>query len=217
MKPTIGLMMVVRNEKNRIKECLDWHVPYVDSVVICDQESDDGTWEELELYRDSFYSSHDLTYNFMLTRDKKWGFCEPSKQKTADLLNTDWLLYVDPDEKMPRLFLESMHEMVETMQYDGFIFPRYNFFDVAVFDNNVPIKPKVIRVQHPAKDPQLRLTRKSASTFPEFLHHRVRINDSEGKKRAFITLYPIEHIKTIRDQWDDNRRYKIINHKEVTK
>lgn len=211
MKKTIGLMLVVRNEGHRIKECLEWHLPYVDQVVLCDQQSSDNT---LEIAQKCFEA---WGGDWQILNDKDWGYCEPSKQKTADLLITDWILYVDPDEKFPKLFLEGMHKLIETEEWDGFIFPRYNFFDVTIFDNNVPIEPKMMRIQHPKKDPQLRLTRRSVSKFPEFLHHRVRILNEKGEKRQFVLPYPIEHVKTIRDQWDDNRRYKAVNHKEVVK
>lgn len=204
-KQTIGLMMVVRNELNRIKDCLDWHLPYVDEVAICDQMSDDGTYALLQTYLEN------QKIPFTLIRDKVHGYCEPSKQKTADLLNTDWILYLDPDEKFPKVFLEDMHHLVKTEDYDGFSFPRYNFFDVQVFDDNVPIEPKWLTVQHPAKDPQLRLTRKSVSKFPEFLHHRVRIFREDGSKHQWELLYPIEHHKTINEQWNDNSRYEVIN------
>lgn len=209
MNPTIGLMLVVRNEIKRIKECLDYHMPFVDEVAVCDQQSDDGTWE---------YLGEMLTkakVPVQLIQDKKWGFCEPSKQKTAELLHTEWILYVDPDEKFPLVFLEKMHEIVEEYGvlgvYNGFIFPRYNYFDVQVFDDNVPIKPKWLSIQHPAKDPQLRLTRASVSRFPEFLHHRVRVENEKGEKLVYELPYPIEHRKTLTEQWDDQKRYGKVN------
>jgi hypothetical protein len=82
-----------------------------------------------------------------------------------------------------------------------------------VFDENVPIEPKWLQVQHPAKDPQLRLTRSSCSEFPEFLHHRVRIINDKGEKRMGKLPFHIEHIKDLKEQWDDHKRYQLINHK----
>lgn len=209
MKQTCGLLMIVRNEEKRLKDCLNWHLPYVDEVAICDQESTDSTLSILE----GFKSISQIP--FKIYHDKNWGYCEPSKQVTASLLNTDWILYLDPDEKFPRIFLEKIHTVIETEEYDGFLFPRYNFFQVQIFDDNVPINPKWLTIQHPAKDPQLRLTRKSVSVFPEYLHHRVRIINKRGEKRMYQLPYPIEHLKTIKDQWEDQRRYKVINNKNV--
>lgn len=197
---SIGLMMVVRNEKHRIEKCLKYHIPFVDEIAICDQSSDDGTWEILEAYQQV------SPVPFRLWRDENRGFCEPSKQKTADLLSTEWILYVDPDEEFSKYFLERMHEMVQDKKYNGYNFPRANIFNVKVYDDNVPIEPKWLQVQHPKKDSQLRLTRKSVSVFPEFLHHRVRITGT-----AYDTPFPIKHFKDINEQWEDNRRYATIN------
>ena len=202
-------MMVVRNEIKRIKECLDWHLPYVDEVVIVDQQSDDGTWEFLQDY--FLGSKHD----YQLLRDKQWGYCEPSKQMAFLALDSDWVFYVDADEKFPEPFLKDMHVLIQTDGCDGFIFPRDNIFNVRVFGENVPINPKILRVQHPSKDFQLRLTRSSCSTFPEHLHNRVRVLNKNGEKRLWKLPYPIEHIKDIEEQWGDEERYKRVNNKNV--
>lgn len=200
-------MMVVRNERKRIKECLDWHLPFVDEVAIIDQMSDDGTWEFLKEY------FKDDKYAYVITQDKQWGYCEPSKQKAADLLTTDWILYADADEKFPIEFLKEMHLMTENPDYDGYTCNRNNIFHVKVFGDNVPIEPKWLDVQHPAKDSQLRLTRASCSVFPAFLHNRVRVMNEKGEKRLGKTHFAIDHFKDIQEQWEDESRYKLINKK----
>lgn len=207
MKIKIGLMMVVRNEIKNIRECLEWHLPYVDEVSICDQQSTDGTWGILA----DFQKKSKIPFHLFI--DEVWGYCEPSKQKTADKLNAEWILYVDADEKFSKAFLENMHNIIKDWDkaFDGFRFPRSNIFQVKVFDDNVPIKPKWLTVQHPARDPQLRLTRKSLSRFPVFLHHRVRIFNAKGEKRMQDLPYPIEHRKTVMEQIEDNERYAIAN------
>lgn len=197
MKQTIGLMMVVRNEAHRLLDCLDHHLPYVDEIAICDQESTDGTWQIIQEYQAK------SKIPFYALQDKPHGYCEPSKQLTANQLKTDWILYLDPDEKFPKEFLEKMHEIVETGDADGYTFPRNNIFLVQVYDESVPIIPKWLRVRHPSRDYQLRLTRKSKSWFPEFLHNRVRVEGRNIKKLGSA----IDHIKTITEQWEDQKRY----------
>lgn len=207
MTNTVGLMLVIRNEISRIKECLEWHLPYVDELAICDQESDDGTWEYLQKLVPT------LKIPCQIIQDKQWGYCEPSKQKTADLLVTDWILYLDPDEKFPLEFLKNIHQIIDTDKCDGFRFPRANLFKVFVFDENVPLEPKFIIGRHPAKDAQLRLTRRSVSRFPSELHHRVRIDDESGNRRVFDLGFEIEHLKTFGEQQADLIRYEQVNHK----
>lgn len=204
---SVGLMMVVRNEIKRLKECLDWHVPYMQEVSICDQESDDGTWELLQDYAGK------SKIPFKISQDKQWGFCEPSKQKAADQLTTDWILYLDADEKFPVEFLLRLPELLK-MEYDGFTFPRRNIFEVQVFNDNVPIEPKWLEVEHPSKDYQLRLTRRVLSEFPPYLHNRVRVAGKTNGERIGKLIYGIEHRKTVSEQWADNDRYKIINERK---
>jgi hypothetical protein len=200
MKQTIGLMMVVRNEVKVIRDCLNFYTPYVDEIAICDQTSRDGTYKILQEYKPNV--------PYRLWRDNPRGYCEPSKQITADLMKSDWILYVDPDERFPKEFLKQMHNIVENTSMNGFNFPRDNFFEVQVFDDNVPIEPKWMIIKHPANDDQRRLTRRSVSVFPPHLHHRVRITGE-----AETLPYRIRHIKTLTEQWQDNKRYSIVNKK----
>lgn len=204
MNNTVGLMMVVRNEVKEIKECLDWHLKYVDEVAICDQSSDDGTYEILLGYKNRSKKP------FKLIRDINHGYCEPSKQKTADLLTTEWILYIDADERFNLEFLETIKKYTSREDVDGFQFPRKNLFKVKVFDESVPIEPKELIVTHPAKDYQLRLTRKSVSKFPVYLHNRVRINLKDGTRRDEIIRLEIEHLKNLDEQRMDAERYRKV-------
>lgn len=207
MKQTIGLLMVVRNEAKRIKKCLELYLPYVEQAVICDQQSDDGTWEILK-----DYAMHSKKNKVKIWQDKKWGYCEPSKQKTFEMLSTDWVLYVDPDEEFPRSFLSIMHKQVEDEKYDAYRFPRMNVFRMKVYDDNVPISPKWVEAVHPKGDHQTKLTRSEVSVFPPYLHNRVRYMRGE-EKRLYDLPYPIKHVKEITEQWEDNARYKEANKK----
>lgn len=210
MKQTVGLLMVVRNEIKLIEKCLDYYMPYVQEVAICDQQSDDGTWNFLKKYQHKIISERGNIFH--IWRDKQWGYCEPSKQATANMLKTDWILYVDPDEVFPKSFLDIMHKQIEDPRWDAYRFPRENVFHVQVFDENVPIEPKWLEVTHPKKDHQVKLSRRSASIFPIYLHHRVQVNRS-GQKLICDLPYWIRHEKTVSEQWKDNKRYGEVNHK----
>lgn len=202
---TIGLMMVVRNEATRIKNFLDYTLNFVDAVCIADQQSDDGTWELLQEYQKNSKIPFDIW------QDELHGISEPSKQPTADRLQTDWILYLDPDEIAEQTFLEKMHELVENPDIDGYWLKRQNVFLVRIYGENTPIEPKVLNVVHPAKDDQLRLTRKKYSMFPPQIHVRVRVRRSpeeDGKQRTEHTEYSIIHQKTLQEQFEDDKRYE---------
>jgi glycosyltransferase involved in cell wall biosynthesis len=199
---SIGLMCVVRNEAERIREFLDHTLPFVDEVAIADQQSDDGTWEILQEYQ------KDSVVPFKIWQDEKHGISEPSKQPTADMLSTEWVLYLDPDELMDIKALEQLHTFTKRADVDGFLFIRKNIFIVRVLGDNTPLEPKVLEVLHPTLDYQLRLTRRSKSMFPPQLHVRVRVRSEDGNEYLEKTQLTMEHRKTLKEQFDDDSRYK---------
>lgn len=205
-EPSIGLLMVVRNEAHRIRDCLDWHLPYFDEVAICDQESDDGTWKILQKYQ----KKSDVPFH--LLRDEPRGFPEPSKEMTKEALSTDWILLVDADEKYNEKFLNEMKELIKNHgdEFDAFRVPRDNIFEVKVYDEGNYKEPKWLEVKHPARDPQVRLSHKSKTYYPPKVHVRLRVADKEGDERikSLSGDYRIEHRKTVKEQWDDNARYR---------
>lgn len=204
---SVGLLVIVRNEIERIRDFLDYHLPFVDEISICDQMSDDGTYEVLQEYEKS------SKIPFYLTRDDIGGTPEPSKQKTSEKLNSEWILYVDVDERFPLDFLKKMKKMLKDndKRYDGYIFKRDNYFLVTIFDENVPIEPKKLWVKHPSEDSQLRLTRRRLSNFPDILHKRVRVDGKTSGDRIKVLKDAIEHRKTLEEQYEANRRYKKIH------
>jgi hypothetical protein len=201
----IGLLMVVRNEAHRLPAFFEHTLPYVDAVAIADQRSDDGTWELIQKYKEK------STIPFEAWQDEKHGISEPSKQPTADLLATDWILYLDPDEIAEERFLKEMHELVEENEVDGYTLIRKNIFLVRVFGDNTPIEPKILRMEHPTLDRQVRLTRKMYSFFPPQIHVRVRVRRQRVvgyHENIQHTDYEIIHEKTIKEQFEDDKRYE---------
>lgn len=208
--------MGIYNEAKRIEECLQYHLPYVDEAVIVIQESDDNT----EKITEDYMRIHSKI-PYKILKFPKMGCSEATLYKGANALNTDWILYVDADEKFPKAFLEKMHEHILTQDHDAFRFERDNYFDVQIFADSVPIEPKVIRVKHPARDQQVRLSRKSISIFPPQIHCRVRVRGKDGQEKIYSSSDSIFHLKSLDEQWIDNKSYKpateIVNAMEKTK
>lgn len=216
---TIGLLMGIYNEAERIKDCLDHHLPYVDEAVIVIQESTDGTERIVAEYVEKHPNTPITVLHYPVM-----GCSEATLQFGADALSTDWILYVDADERFPQEFLTKMHEIAETDKYDGFWLERDNYFDVQLFNDSVPIEPKTMQVKHPARDRQFRLTRKSMSWFPPQVHVRCRVRGpkAQGIEERVDTLdYTIYHRKSLDEQWIDNKQYtpavRLVNAMEMTK
>ena len=199
---TVGFLMGVYNEEKRICECLDYHLPYFDEVVISVQKSEDKTLEICQEYQ----AKSDKP--FYILDKPKVGFSEMFLQEACDKLSTEWVLYCDADEKFPINFLKNMKPMLkyETF-YNGYRFPRHNYFDVQVFNDAVPIEPKVMRIRHPARDDQVRLTRRSMTIFPPQIHVRARVRDESGDEKIKTLDYAMYHLKSLDEQWIDNKAY----------
>lgn len=195
----IGLMMVIRNEKDRIKRCLDHHLQWFDEAAICDQSSDDGTWEILQEYQKN------TPVKMHLWQDKAHGNCEPSSNPTRDLLTTDWACWVDADEIFPVDFLGKMDLIASNPDYQGYWLKRENSFIVKVYDEHVPVQPKTAIAVHEKVEFQFRFFDRTLINFPPHLHHRGRLKAGrEGK----LNKYTIIHRKTLEEQLLDNARYK---------
>ena len=221
---TVGLLMGVYNEAHRMKECLEYHLPYFDDAVIVIQQSDDGTeeevkdffrgWEPLNLKLDieidhlvAFEVYQDDSKIVKVLHFPKMGCSEATLQDGVNVMTSDWVLYCDADEKFPVPFLKKMHDIVRDTFYNGYRFERDNWFDVQVFNEAVPIEPKNILVKHPARDQQVRLTRKSMSVFPRQVHVRARVRDESGDEKIKSLDYAMYHLKSLDEQWIDNKAY----------
>ena len=232
-KPTVGLLFGIYNEAHRIAACLDYHLPYVDEAVIVIQASDDGTEEAVKNWLlNAGFIEQPQNENLVIYQNlfgkrvsvlhfPKMGCSEATLQDGVNILETDWVLYVDADEKFPIEILKDIHKIIATDKYDGFRFNRDNYFRVRCFNEAVPIEPKFIVIKHPSRDQQIRLTRRSVSVFPRQIHVRARVRDKNGIEHIANLQEAIYHLKDIEEQWTDNRQYlpdvRIVEAMEKTK
>jgi len=212
----VGLMMVIRNEDERIEECLKYHTHYFDGIVIVDQESDDQTQQRVKLFINKFRLKYP-DKQIQLWIDENWGHCEPSRKVAGNILQAidmDWAVYLDPDEKLPIEFLDSMHAWADLIEFDGFKLKRENSFDVQVYDESIQVEPKWLHVKHPVIEEQFRMFRLSAAQYPDGLHTRIRVRDKNGNESIKSLPYVIEHRKKLTEMWDDLHRYKQIRNRK---
>lgn len=221
-KQTVGMLMGIYNEAHRIIGCLEYHLPYLDQAVVVIQESDDGTEQVVADWL--AIGSPELTNKVTVLKYPKMDCSEATLQFGADELNTDWILYVDADEKFPVEFLEKARDIVTEATVDGFWFERDNWFNVQIFAESVPIEPKSMTIKHPTRDRQFRLTRKNMSWFPPQVHVRCRVRGLNGngtEEKTDTLSYHMYHLKELDEQWIDNKAYrpqvKLVNAMEKTK
>jgi glycosyltransferase involved in cell wall biosynthesis len=141
----ITLVVICRNAAGRLKKLIESHRDVVSEVIVCDQFSTDGTYEEAEQYAD-----------FVVQRRCK-GTADPDRNWAFDLASQDYVLYLDDDECLTEEAKKVLPEILAT-RADAFWFKRDNYVD------GVDITEIM------GDDRQCRLFRKGSVRFPSRIH-----------------------------------------------
>lgn len=136
--------MVCRNEADRIGPCLD-SLRWVDELVVLDLESDDGS-AELARRAGARVIGHAAV-----------PIVETVRNVAADAATGDWVLVVDPDERVAPGLAEELRSLSARADLDAVVMPRMNL-DFG----HAPSSP----LQR--YEPQLRMYRRAAVRWPTF-------------------------------------------------
>jgi len=106
----IAATLLVRDEKDIIKEWLDFHLPKIDFLIVTDNGSVDGTRDILEAYKENFLEKiviiDEPEQNFMqhIWIDRMVNICKEN--------NCDWVVNCDADE----MFHCNFRELVSSVK-----------------------------------------------------------------------------------------------------
>lgn len=175
-KPTLVGVILTRNEAEHIEGCIKSLRDWVDSVIVFDSHSDDGTTAFAQASGAAVI--HHPFENFAAQR-----------QAALDAIEAEWILFLDADERATPAFAAEVLGLVgeaEEVNVDeasdpvGFWLPRRNF-----------IVGKEIRHGGYYPDYQLRLLRRDAARYvPEReVHEIVELSGSEGHLQEPIIHY----------------------------
>lgn len=173
---------IVRNEIARIAAAIYEIKPYVDEVLVCDQESDDGTFEKAREHADRVIS------------DKRHGFCEASRVLICDAVRTEWILSIDADEMLTSSFAPKLREIIQHPQYDGY----------GLLRQTIQWRPET--GTHNSIDfHHFRLWKKGTANLPTMIH--CNASPIDPSRSMDIPETSILHLKTWAEQEADNERY----------
>ena len=120
----ITMACITLNEQEDIVDFLMHVKPYVDRIVMIDGGSTDKTVELAAPLVD-----------YMTVVPFK-GHLGNQKNASIALSQTDWTLFLDPDERLPEVVLKMLPDLINQDQFDVYSFPRREF--LSGIENKVP-------------------------------------------------------------------------------
>jgi len=178
----ISLCCIVRNSGGRLRKLIESHRDVVSEVIVIDQYSTDGTYEEaLELA------------DFVVQRRHK-GTADPDRNWAFDLASKDYVLYLDDDEGLTDETKAMLPAIVEA-KADAYWFKRDNYID------GIDVREVC------GEDLQCRLFRKGAVQFPSRIHKYPK--PAEGLKTFYLDC-AIRHDRSYDQMVKSNRSREVV-------
>jgi len=165
----ISVSIIVHNEAEHLEECLK-SVSWADEIIMVDCESSDNTVGMARKYTNKIFSRPNL---LNLNVNKSFGINQAS---------TDWILYLDPDERVSEELAAKIKQILKTEndQFQGFFIPRKNHYF-----------GRWLRWGGQYPDWQLRLFQKGKGKFPcKHVHERLEVYGKIGRLSAHLEHYP---------------------------
>lgn len=99
--PTLSVAMIVKNEAQDLRDCLDTVKDWVDEIVILDSGSTDETPQIAAEYSAKFYTNTD------------WQGFGKQRQLAQQYVTSDYVLWLDADERVTQELKNSILQAVE--------------------------------------------------------------------------------------------------------
>jgi glycosyltransferase involved in cell wall biosynthesis len=158
--------MVVRNEEERIRECIRT-VSWADEIIIVDQSSNDSTVKIVK----------EFTEKVFITEPK--GYCEPDRNLAITKASGRWIFYIDADERVsPELRDEILKIVKLNDPRPAYYLKRRNYF-----------LGKWIKTCDWYPSPVLRLFKKGAVIFPNEIHQVPQHREEYGYLKNDLLHY----------------------------
>jgi (heptosyl)LPS beta-1,4-glucosyltransferase len=143
----ISAVVITCNDAEVLAPCLDSVASWVDEIVVVDMHSTDGTREIASRYTERLYDHARLPY------------ADPARDYAFSLAAREWVLFLDPDERVLPALAEELRRVSVAEQHDVVVVP---FLQVA-FGR---------RLMSPGgqDSPHVRFFRRGTISWPEEIH-----------------------------------------------
>jgi glycosyltransferase involved in cell wall biosynthesis len=169
----ISVSVIAHNEEKNLEGLLQNIKNFANEIVVINCDSQDETEDVAKRYFAKVYRRPNLKN---LNVNKQFGITQCTK---------DWILYLDPDERLSKGLEEEIKKVIEETEFDAFYIPRLNF---------VLNRPLKFGGHYP--DRQLRLFRRGKGEFPcEHVHEKLKIKGKAGYLKNNLLHYPYQTIE----------------------
>jgi len=110
----LSIVIVAKNEADKIRECLE-SVQWADEIVVLDSGSTDGTVKICREYTDKVFETD-------------WPGYGPQKNRALEKATGDWILSIDADERVPPELRSEIEQAVKSERYKGYQIPRSSYY-----------------------------------------------------------------------------------------
>jgi glycosyltransferase involved in cell wall biosynthesis len=182
---SISACIVCRNEADRLGPCLD-SVRWADEIVLLDLGSEDGS---ADLAREA---------GARVVSHAPVPIVEAVRNVVADAAGGEWVLAVDPDERVSAGLAAELRRLAARPDLDAVVVPRMNF------DFGHPASSPLQRYE-----PQLRMYRRAAVRWPVFPNALPQVREdrlTRVEARDDLTLVH-DRNRNIHEAIDRVRRY----------
>ncbi len=108
----LSVIIVAKNEENRIGTCLE-SVKWADEIIVGDNNSTDKTIKIAKKYTDKIFKFENEDYATF-------------RNKAFEKASGDWVLYIDPDERVTSSLKKEIEELVKLDKYSAYAISRKN-------------------------------------------------------------------------------------------
>ena len=122
----ITLAFITLNEAAYVTDFLEHIKPYVRKICMVDGESSDNT---VKLTKPLVDSLEIIRFN---------GHYGNQKNRAIELCYTDWVLFLDPDERLTEKVIKRLPSLINQEEYDCISFPRREFIDNVEYKSLYP-------------------------------------------------------------------------------
>ncbi|MFQ6093264.1 MAG: glycosyltransferase family 2 protein [bacterium] len=176
----LTVSIIAHNEADELDGCLQ-SVCWADEIIVVDCSSSDQTYDIACKYTDKVYRRENLAN---LNINKSFSISKATM---------DWILYIDPDERVSEPLREEMWAAINSnATYAGYCIPRKNYY----FGRWLKRGSKY-------PDFQLRLFRRGKGRFPcEHIHERLEVDGDVGYLQCDLEHFPCRTVSELVEKFN---------------